>query len=94
MEIYQQQLLRKFRETLQNSWEQHKTTYGVTDTPDTFIEYLIDNQLIKEEIIRRYTIGKEFKERISEFKTKSELIALLSKRYNLSTRVIWNYIRQ
>ena len=94
MEIIQQQLDRKFRKTLQSSWKQYRTIHNVEDNSDAFIEFLIDNQIIKKEIIRRYTIVREFKERAADFKTKSELIALLSERYQLSTRVIWNYIRQ
>ena len=94
MENIQQQLVTKFSKTLQSSWEQYRTTYQIADNQDTFIEFLIDNKIIKTEIIRRYTITKEFQERAEDYKTKSELIALLSERYKLSKRAIWNYIRQ
>ncbi len=94
MEIYQQQLIRKFSETLQASWETYKATHELAEDPNLFIAYLIDNQIIKDEIIRKYTILKEFNEKAAAYKTKSELIQLLSQRYNLSTRVIWKYIKQ
>jgi len=94
MAIIQQQLLRKFRQSLQSSWEEHKINHQVPDSQDAFIEFLIDNEIIKTEIIRRYTIATEFQERAANYKTKSELIALLSERYKLSKRAIWNYIRE
>jgi len=46
MENIQQQLVTKFRKTLQSSWEQHRTTYQVADSQDAFIEFLIDNEII------------------------------------------------
>jgi len=47
MENIQQQLVTKFRKTLQSSWEQHRTTYQVADSQDAFIEFLIDNEIIR-----------------------------------------------
>ena len=94
MAIIQQQLIRKFRQSIRSSWEQHKINHNIPDNQDSFIEFLIDNEIIKTEIIRRFTIAKEFHERAGDYKTKSELISLLSERYKLSKRAIWNYIRE
>ena len=67
--------------------------YRINDTLNSFITYLIDHRLIEESTIKRYTVLQEFTKIIGEARHKTEAVNILSQRFNISERTIWNIMK-
>ena len=95
MEGNPKRLLDKFQGQLKYSWDEYRERHGLEDSRDALITYLIDFQLIKQSTIRKFTIQKEFKNLYSlRDMNKTEIVKKLSDKYNLSSRSIWNLIKE
>lgn len=74
------------------------TTYckenKMSESSSGIITFLIDHELIKPVTVRHYTICQDFTYQYSSSdKSKSEIVRLLSQRYNLSERSVWAVIK-
>ncbi len=89
------QIIKTFEQSLKKSWDQYRTTHNLEDSSSEFIAFLIDRQFIKTTTIRRYAILKEFQSNYSDKKlNKSKVVQLLSDKYLISSRSIWNILRE
>ena len=60
-----------------------------------FLLYLIDNDLINESEIRKYTITNEFLEIYqTEAIKKTNIVKRLSEKFRISDRAIWSMLRK
>ncbi|MEO1261055.1 MAG: hypothetical protein AAFZ15_19800 [Bacteroidota bacterium] len=95
MEANQMFLFRQFEKKIQQSWDQYCKAHSVENRTEEFIAWLIDQQLISDTSIRRYTIISDYNNLYPDGKTKkTEVVRSLSLKYNLSERSIWTIIRK
>ena len=95
MKTNQMLLLRQFQKRIQQSWERYCELHSVENRQQEFMDWLIDQQLISDTSIRRFTIVNDFNALYPDGKKrKTEVIKSLSVKYNLSERTIWTIIRK
>lgn len=88
------QVLDKFQEHVELSYENYCDRHGIQKSFSGFISFLIDHELIGPVTIKRYTVIKEFKETYplhNYHKTKTVL--MLSDKFNIPERTIWGILK-
>ncbi|MEM1319426.1 MAG: hypothetical protein AAGG75_04175 [Bacteroidota bacterium] len=60
---------------------------------NAFITYLIDHNIIDHTTITRYTILEEFAETIIDSKHKTDAVAIVADKFNISKRTVWSIIK-
>ncbi len=89
------QILDNFQEYLCKSYETYCERHDEEIDIEGFINFLIDRELIPNTNINRYTIQKEF-ERLfpTQDYHKTNTVELISDKYNISQRTVWNILKK
>jgi len=95
MKAFNQILVEQFFTRLQQNYEGYCEVSKVDATLKNFLLYLIDNDLINESDIRKYTIVNEFLEvHQREALKKTNIVKRLSQKFHISDRAIWSMLRK
>ncbi len=91
---YRKQLVDDFSVQIQRAYHDYCQRHHIAKDNKTFLNFLFNHQLLNETSIRRFIIQGEF-QKLSENKNirKSEAVRLLSDRYGVTERSVWNLIR-
>ena len=94
MQIYKKQLIDSFSKQIKRDFIAFCQRQELPKTTDTFLDFLIDKELIGKVAIRKYTVNNDFK-KLSESsdKTKTQIVKRLGEKYHLSERTVWNTIK-
>ncbi len=95
MKVFNQILVEQFFTRLQQNYEGYCEVSKVDASLKNFLLYLIDNDLINESDIRKYTIINEFIEvHQTETIKKTNIVKRLSEKFRISDRAIWSMLRK
>lgn len=95
MKEFYQMLVEEFSSKLEHNYSDYCEIASVEKNLKTFLRYLIDNNLLNQSDIRKYTIVEEFQELLSTQQiNKTNAIQILSKKFNISDRSIWSMVRR
>lgn len=87
-------LMERFALFLTENYQLYKRQHlPQEETLNSFITYLIDHRVIESVTIKRYTIIEEFSNIIVDSKRKTDAVNILSDRFNISERTVWNIIK-
>lgn len=90
IDVKSKYLLDQFQITLEERWDNYRITHEIANNNQQFITYLVDQNIIDARTIRKYTIIHEYLSRMREAKnSKSAIVNLLSRRYQVSERSVW-----
>jgi len=95
METNRKHLLDKFQAHISHNYETWCDQHDVPSSEGRLLTYLIDQDLIPASCIMRYTVLREI-ERLNAEQGfhKTQSVAVLASRFNLSERTIWNILKQ
>ncbi len=93
--VYQKEVLDLFSDRLRQNFKSHCVNCHMPDDLAHFVTYLIDRDLINSSIIRKYAIKEAYydlheKEEIG----KTQVVQVLSKRFNVSKRTVWSVLQE
>ena len=94
METNRIQLVKQFEFRLKESWDEYKIKHDIEEKEDSFITWLIDEEIINPKMVRHFTIRKDFKSYYNQAGSKTEIVKMLASKYGLSARSIWTIIRE
>ena len=94
MEEPRKYILDRFQEHLYSSFESFCTRHGIEQTHSQFVTFLIDQDLISQSHLQRYTVLREF-EKISTEQSypKTLVVDTLANRFRISERTVWSILR-
>ena len=95
MQIYRKNLIDSFSRQIKEDYYNFCDRQELKKGDDTLLDFLLSKNLVGEVAVRRYIINKDFNKliEIKRDKTKTEIVRLLSERYQLSERSVWNIIK-
>jgi len=94
MKAYTQIMVDQFSTRLQEEFISFCKKNRLHNEPKTLLLYLIDNEIISQTHIRKYTILSEFEELCQmKMTNKSRIIKSLATKFNISDRAIWSMVR-
>ncbi|NJK83384.1 MAG: hypothetical protein HC912_05770 [Saprospiraceae bacterium] len=83
-------LVDRFSEFLVINYEHYCEQHNLdANNTETIITYLVDQELIRPKTIKDYTIVHEFRHLLPQTKHKTETVALLADKFNISERAVW-----
>lgn len=84
-----------FCQTLLENFQQYCQEQQQREDAADLITYLLDRELIPPVKVRKYTIIRRYEQlkNKTDWK-KTEVVAYLADRFNISTRSIWNILRR
>lgn len=93
MKTVRKTLLDKFQEHLQMAYSLYCEKHELNMDRERFLTFLIDQELIPFNQIRRFAILKEFEKQKVTMNNKTQTIKKLAEFYNLSERHVWNILK-
>lgn len=87
-------ILDRFQEHLHSSFELFCDRHGIEKTPNQFITFLIDQDLISIAHLQRFTVRKEFEKICAEQDNPKTLVVdTLANRFRISERTVWSILQ-
>ena len=88
-------LLDRFQQHLLEAYKNHCRTHELKATNKGLVIFLIDQDLIGEPAIRRFTVLKEM-EGLNNEKVVGKTLAVhtIARRFNISERAVWNILQR
>jgi len=88
-------ILDKFQNYVSKNYIQYCEKHEVPINIEGVLTYLIDQQVIPNKSIQKYTILNEFKELYPKNEhQKTKTVICLANRFNISERSVWNLLRK
>lgn len=88
-------LLDKFHEHLDSDYVFFCKRHQIEPSTHSFTTFLIDENLISETIIKRYTVKQEFQELIQiQDAQKTKTVNALSDKFKIPERTIWGILKK
>lgn len=95
MEDSRKKIYDVFQERLCQNYINYCEFHNAEENLDGLITYLIDQELISNVAIKRYTIKKEFEELYPLNKHhKTQTVHTLASKFNISTRSVWSILKR
>lgn len=87
-------LLDKFQAHLCEAFESYCTMHGLKQSNFGLITFLIDHDLIQKVDLQRFAVLKEIGQLLAqEAANKTQVVNIISHRFNLSERTVWNILK-
>ena len=84
-----------FQETLCQDYREYCRRQDFEATPEGFVSYMIDKDIIPAVSIKRYTIRREYqKNHTKQSDKKTRTVHFLSDRFNISPRTVWAILKR
>jgi hypothetical protein len=94
MMTYKKHLVDKFQEHLEAQYNEYCNRHGMIKDEHQLIGYLIDQALIPESFLRRYTVIREYEKLNSELQLqKTQAVETIASKFSLSERTIWSILK-
>ncbi len=88
-------LLDKFQTFVLSDFDDYCQRHGLEPSALGLTTFLIDQDLIQKTVIQQYAVQKEFGRVFpGEAVTKTQAIGIISHRFNISERTVWNILRR
>lgn len=93
METYRKTLIDRFVMLTLKAYDEHCEKHKILPNASTLITFLIDQDVLSINHIKRYTIVKDLEAISDQHRYKTDRVAMISDKYNISERTVWNIIK-
>lgn len=91
---FENHLMDTFKAQLTKNFLTYCAKHSLKPNLEHFTSFLVDNNLIKDSALQRYTIAAIYKEmQLESLMNKTQIVETLADRFNVATRSVWNILR-